>query len=329
MLPSSVPDGETVADRVNGLRLDLLRSGNGDGSTVLLLRGYPSSSFDYRVVVLIAHDIGTSVATELLAARPVGACRRAVRRPPDVRPRLRPIVNRSSPAFRGRGGGAVGADVLDERGRYAPKWHGAGLIGPSRSDPCGVENPVATTAVLDGRRELRPGGEVIELPGMGHYPQVECPTNSPGCAAPDGFVLAQERGDCRGEFGGGGGGEIPVLTATYLRDGFPGGPVGVGAEVDDIDGDRPSRSKLCRMNSCRPDPSRLCSVVTTACTGAAAGSFAFISASIAVFALLSASLGWADISVFTAPVPALGAAPAVRTPLRPPLRRGRTRRCHH
>ena len=51
-------------------------------------------------------------------------------------------------------------------------------------------------------------------------------------------------------------------------------------------------------------------MVTTACTGAAAGSFAFSSASIAVVALLSASLGWADISVFTAPVPALGAAPA-------------------
>ena len=39
----------------------------------------------------------------------------------------------------------------------------------------GLEDPVATTAVLDGRRELRPGGEVIELPGIGYHPQVEVP----------------------------------------------------------------------------------------------------------------------------------------------------------
>jgi hypothetical protein len=53
-----------------------------------------------------------------------------------------------------------------------------------------------------------------------------------------------------------------------------------------------------------------CSVVTTAWTGAVAGSLAFSSASIAVDALLSASFGCPDTSVFTAPVPALGAAPA-------------------
>ena len=61
------PSGGTAADRVNGLRLCLLPSGEGDGSTVFLLRGYPSSSLDYGVVVLIAHDMGTLVATELLA----------------------------------------------------------------------------------------------------------------------------------------------------------------------------------------------------------------------------------------------------------------------
>jgi pimeloyl-ACP methyl ester carboxylesterase len=39
----------------------------------------------------------------------------------------------------------------------------------------GLGDPVATTNVLDGLRELRPGASVIELPGLGHYPQVEDP----------------------------------------------------------------------------------------------------------------------------------------------------------
>lgn len=39
----------------------------------------------------------------------------------------------------------------------------------------GLEDPVATTNVLDGLRELRPTADVLELPGVGHYPQVEEP----------------------------------------------------------------------------------------------------------------------------------------------------------
>jgi pimeloyl-ACP methyl ester carboxylesterase len=34
---------------------------------------------------------------------------------------------------------------------------------------------VATTNVLAGLRELRPSAPVVELPGLGHYPQVEDP----------------------------------------------------------------------------------------------------------------------------------------------------------
>ena len=50
------------------------------------------------------------------------------------------------------------------------------VTGPSRWASCGgLQDPVATTNVLDGLRELRPGAEVIELPGVGHYPQVEVP----------------------------------------------------------------------------------------------------------------------------------------------------------
>ena len=36
-------------------------------------------------------------------------------------------------------------------------------------------HPVATTNVLDGLRELRPTADVVELPGVGQYPQVEVP----------------------------------------------------------------------------------------------------------------------------------------------------------
>ena len=38
-----------------------------------------------------------------------------------------------------------------------------------------TDDPVATTSVLAGLRELRPAAEVIELPGVGHYPQIEVP----------------------------------------------------------------------------------------------------------------------------------------------------------
>jgi pimeloyl-ACP methyl ester carboxylesterase len=39
----------------------------------------------------------------------------------------------------------------------------------------GLGDPVATTNVLDGLRELRRNAAVVELPGLGHYPQVEDP----------------------------------------------------------------------------------------------------------------------------------------------------------
>jgi pimeloyl-ACP methyl ester carboxylesterase len=39
----------------------------------------------------------------------------------------------------------------------------------------GLGDPVATTNVLDGLRELRHAARVIELPGLGHSPQIEEP----------------------------------------------------------------------------------------------------------------------------------------------------------
>jgi pimeloyl-ACP methyl ester carboxylesterase len=251
-----------------------VRSAAGEGPTILLLHGYPSSSFDYRhvvphlagrawlaldflgfglsdkprqhryslleqadivqtvvadvtadAVVLIAHDMGTSVTTELLA-RDIEGClpfdlQRAVLTNGSVildRASLRPIQK----VLRGPLGPAVArlsnrrmfvrefgrlfsshhplapeeADAqwalmafngghriphllisyLDERVRYASRWHGAVREwSKPLSFLWALDDPVATTNVLDGLRELRPAADVVELPGIGHYPAVEVP----------------------------------------------------------------------------------------------------------------------------------------------------------
>ncbi len=251
-----------------------VRSAPGDGPTILLLHGYPSSSFDYQgvvphlagrawltldflgfglsdkprphrfslleqadivaavvaqaapgPVVLVAHDMGTSVTTELLARDLQGhlpfelqkvvltngsvILRRASLRPIQkvLRGPFGPVVARlSNKAMFSREFGrlfstshplsATEADAqwalmsynrghrvahllisyLDERERYADRWHGAVRDWPKPlSFLWALDDPVATTNVLDGLRELRPAADVVELPGVGHYPQVEVP----------------------------------------------------------------------------------------------------------------------------------------------------------
>ncbi len=251
-----------------------VRSAPGDGPTILLLHGYPSSSYDYQQVVphlagrawltldflgfglsdkprphryslleqadivaavvadsapgpvvLIAHDMGTSVSTELLARDLHGdlpfelqrvvltngsvILRRASLRPIQkvLRSPLGPLAARlSSKAMFGREFGRLfsskhplsedEADAqwalmsyndghriahllisyLDERERYAERWHGAVRDWPKPlSFLWALDDPVATPNVLDGLRELRPAADVVELPGVGHYPQVEVP----------------------------------------------------------------------------------------------------------------------------------------------------------
>jgi pimeloyl-ACP methyl ester carboxylesterase len=176
-------------------------------------------------VHLVAHDMGTSVATELLARDIEGGLdmelEAAVLFDGSViierasltlgqkllRSRLGPLLARISSGtfFRWQLGSVFakahpmsaeeGADqwalmkfnggnrIADkligytfERARHADRWHGAVRDWPKPLTLIwGLQDPVATTHVLDGLRELRPNAPVFELPDLAHYPQIEDP----------------------------------------------------------------------------------------------------------------------------------------------------------
>lgn len=176
-------------------------------------------------VELIAHDMGTSVANELMARDIEGRLgldlraavlfngsmiiERASLTPGQklLRSRLGPLFSRLSTGrfFRQQLGSVFGAaHPLDpqeaddqwalmrfndghriadklivytfERVRHAARWHGAIRDWPGPlTFLWGLQDPVATTNVLAGLRELRPAAPVTELPDLAHYPQVEDP----------------------------------------------------------------------------------------------------------------------------------------------------------
>ena len=181
--------------------------------------------FDGRAVFLVAHDMGTSVATELFARDLEGrreieltgallfngsiVLERASLTPAQrlLRSRVGPLAARLSSErfFRhqfGRlfseahpltdeeaadqwallchnGGRSIGHRLihyLDERQRYADRWHGAIRDWDGQlSLAWGLQDPVATVAVLDALVELRPTVPVERLTSLGHYPQIEDP----------------------------------------------------------------------------------------------------------------------------------------------------------
>jgi pimeloyl-ACP methyl ester carboxylesterase len=174
---------------------------------------------------LVAHDMGTSVATELMA--------RDLRGELDIdltgallfngsillhlasptigqrllRSRFGPLAARltSAPSFRAQLGRVFSAEhplsrdeaddqwsliahndgqrighllihYMAERERLTDRWHGAIRDWPKPlTFAWGMQDPVATTKVLDGLRALRPSAPVIELPDLAHYPQIEGP----------------------------------------------------------------------------------------------------------------------------------------------------------
>jgi pimeloyl-ACP methyl ester carboxylesterase len=247
----------------------------GAGPPLLLLHGFPSSSFDWRPllaadggrealtfdflgfglsekprdhvyslfwqadlaeelvrrrigdgpVFVVAHDMGTSVATELLARAIDGrlgfeiegallfngsmVLDRATLTPAQrlLRSPLGGLAARlgSERVFRHQFGGVFSAahpltdaeaadqwslichdggrtlghrlvHYLSERERYTERWHGAirDWAGPL-SFAWGMQDPVATTAVLEALVELRPSAPVERLAELGHYPQLEDP----------------------------------------------------------------------------------------------------------------------------------------------------------
>lgn len=261
-------------EEIGGRRI-YVHSGEGGDPLLLLLHGFPSSSFDFRGLLpllgerahltldflgfglsdkprgadyglrvqadlveevhrrrfrereafIVAHDMGTSVATELLARDIEGSgslrirgvvlfngsivVERASLTPAQklLRSPLGPLAARltNRPFFRQQfgslfspghplsdeeaddqwelirhnGGRAIGHQTIGyigERIRFAERWHGAVRDWPGDLRLVwGMLDPVATPAVLDALRELRPAAPVTELADLGHYPQLEDP----------------------------------------------------------------------------------------------------------------------------------------------------------
>ena len=266
--------GETVEFRGHSIHA-FHREGRERGPLLLLLHGFPSSSYDWRrllerlprrealafdflgfglsdkprdheyslfwqadlteemvrrysggrPVYVLAHDMGTSVANELMArdiegklgifiegillfngsmvleeASPTPAQR-------ALRSRLGPLVSRLSSErfFRHQFGSVFSAthplsaeeaadqwslvchnggrtlghrtiSYMDQRETYAERWHGAIRDWNGDLDLAwGLQDPVATTAVLDAVCALRPDAMVVQMAELAHYPQVEDP----------------------------------------------------------------------------------------------------------------------------------------------------------
>jgi pimeloyl-ACP methyl ester carboxylesterase len=247
----------------------------GDGPLLLLLHGFPSSSYDWRLlleeeprrnvlafdflgfglsekprdhdyslfwqadlteelvrrhgagrpVFVLAHDMGTSVANELMARDLEGrlemelagiqlfnggmVLERASPTPAQkaLRSRLGPLVARlsSERVFRHQFGSVFSAghplsereesdqwslichnggrtlghrliSYMDQREEHAGRWHGAIREWPGElSLAWGLQDPVATTAVLVALRELRPTVPVTELPELAVVPNQVVP----------------------------------------------------------------------------------------------------------------------------------------------------------
>jgi pimeloyl-ACP methyl ester carboxylesterase len=176
-----------------------------------------------RPVFILAHDMGTSVANELMARDLEGqlemelagillfngsmVLERASPTPAQkaLRSRVGPLIARlsSERVFRHQFGSVFSAahpltdregidqwslichnggrtlghrlvSYMDQREKYAGRWHGAIRDWPGElSLAWGLQDPVATTEVLAAMRELRPQVPVTELPELAHYPQLE------------------------------------------------------------------------------------------------------------------------------------------------------------
>jgi pimeloyl-ACP methyl ester carboxylesterase len=189
-------------------------------------RSSPSAAERPRITVfIVAHDMGTSVATELMARDLEGELEMRVggvllfngsmvqgAASPTLAQRILrspfgPLFSRLSGErlFRAQfgavfspghplsdeeaedqwnlicaGGGRTlnhkTIRYMDERFRHAERWHGALRDWPGQVHLAwGMLDPVASINVLEAVRALRPQAPLAELPGLGHYPQIEDP----------------------------------------------------------------------------------------------------------------------------------------------------------
>lgn len=184
-----------------------------------------AARFSGRQVVLVAHDMATSVVTELLARdlegrlsfRPAavllfnggivlefarltvsqkllgsrfGSVAAYLSNEPAFHAQLGRIFSDTHPLSRQEAAdqwsllaNAGGNRILDkltlylqERVRYAARWHGALRDWPGDLELAwALADPVCTRAVLDAVRELRPRAPVTLMADLGHYPQIEDP----------------------------------------------------------------------------------------------------------------------------------------------------------
>ena len=185
-----------------------------------------AARFGDSPVVLAAHDMGTSVATELLARdldgslpfelagvllfngsivleralltisqkllrSPLGPLMARLSNPVSVRVQMARLFSSAHPlsaaeaadqwSLLAHNGGNRILDrlifYLGERVEYAERWHGAIRDWPGNLELAwALRDPVATEAVLDAVRALRPSAPVTSLPDLGHYPQLEDPS---------------------------------------------------------------------------------------------------------------------------------------------------------
>jgi pimeloyl-ACP methyl ester carboxylesterase len=178
-----------------------------------------------RPIFLVAHDMGTSVATELMARDladdlgmdvrgallfngsmvqeaasptlgqrlllgPLGPVFARLSTERFFRQQLGSVFSPEHPLtdeeaddqwhlISGGGGIRLGHKLIsyvDERERYAERWHGALRDWPKPvSLVWGMLDPVATERVLEAVQSLRPSAPLTRLEDIGHYPQIEDP----------------------------------------------------------------------------------------------------------------------------------------------------------
>lgn len=154
-------------------------------AVTLLNGGLFYSAIDRKLVqdVLRAPVLGPLAARLLpqrLFLREFGDVFAAEHRPPETElvDHWRAITNRG-----GRPAIARVARYLDERREHEDRWTEA-LVDPPVPVRYvwGLEDPISGRSILDALRDRVPDPDVVELEGVGHYPQIEAAADVHGAA---------------------------------------------------------------------------------------------------------------------------------------------------